>query len=757
MTETKDITPGIDDNKDNEVSQAEFDDMIEELLQTENKEKLIQWFKEEINSVNHENLKNSLFYAFKYNITQSKNNNIQDILLSSFINLFPVPIPTTNQQILNWLKDSIYADYTKFNTFAPRLIDLWYLITYEHMSSFRYVTEEMITKNKNIISYLKDKKFPLIGKNISESLFMGTSIDYNPEKLQQMLDLNKDVYKNFWVSCTTLKEIVQLMECMTQNPSFMDVLWQIKKDFQISPLSIEEIYQNTSISLDQVKNLKTYESKLHSFWYVIQTYADIRQTRYLDQDDLDMYSNIEQDLKKLGISLPLLQVSFIVSNDAINISEQTVKNALKYKEKLRTYWINIDMYNISQCTQLTDETFSRLEQLWISSTNLGDMLKYSSIKTQWVNKEMIDRFNNQMYFGHFDELFGTPWASDLYKYLKKFPSTLSLNWKVLTNIHLSVECSEQKIISFFRGILEMIKSRSDITLPDSNLSVQNPEQRKTQRTNIITQYQTFLNQKIALDFTTNSTNNNRIEKKEQTFDQIFFCGATQDYSEKNQVINNGEITYINWEDWNGAYQNIHELSDWLQQFTKKKSFSNLSSKYDAHWVLHSLDPEKVIAKIQTYIKNPWNKSKKILLYLWYHWATDWSADPFSKEHFLRLAKISPNIHIIAERCDFWYAYDNVLDIKDQDNEDYIYNLKSSVSWFSNKHNSTSAYRWYLLEGFNQWMWFHEAELYARTKYTDWFTPLTHIYEYRDPITNEIIKKPVWIAYQETRNSVSDKT
>gem|GEM_PF-4003660 len=81
----------------------------------------------------------------------------------------------------------------------------------------------------------------------------------------------------------------------------------------------------------------------------------------------------------------------------------------------------------------------------------------------------------------------------------------------------------------------MIKSRDDIDLPTSltaNPTEEEKYKRENERQQIVKEYESVIRNKIKLDFKQNSEEN--IETpKDETFDQIFFCGAVQDYSNPN--------------------------------------------------------------------------------------------------------------------------------------------------------------------------------------------------------------------------------
>ena len=163
----------------------------------------------------------------------------------------------------------------------------------------------------------------------------------------------------------------------------------------------------------------------------------------------------------------------------------------------------------------------------------------------------------------------------------------------------------------------------------------------------------------------------------------------------------------------------------------------INGKWEINW------PKKMIFDIENYIKN--HPKEKVLVCISHHGGDDWASDNgLSREDWVKLANISPNIKIWSQRCHFWSALDN----KD------IYNYSSAISWFSN-YSATHAY---VLEAINiaceKGLWFNELEIYTRLYYPRSVTPLTEILEYKNSKTKKREKWNVWLAQNIDQNDVS---
>lgn len=318
------------------------------------------------------------------------------------------------------------------------------------------------------------------------------------------------------------------------------------------------------------------------------------------------------------------------------------------------------------------------------------------------------------------EIFDNKIWSELYLFLSKYPQKLeNLGWKEIKEIELTAKPWWYNFC--FRWILEMIKSMWKIEIPIlwKNSTESEEQKRKNNREAIVKWYENILRNYISMD----KDENWNERPREKTFDKIFFASAKDNYNE----------------DRNWAFQWEYNMEDVIKNFTN--SFEDCSSIVDNDWNLDNSNQKNMIKKIKSYMNDPKHTNEKVLIFLWYHGGEDWSStNGRSKEDRQELAKISPNIKIIGNRCYFWRAYSN--DLNEWNN---IYSIQSPVSWSSNDTEWYSNFVAEMREWFNKGLWFHELEIYTRLHYYGAFTPLTDFVDYADFNTWEKKYWKIWLA------------
>ncbi len=331
-----------------------------------------------------------------------------------------------------------------------------------------------------------------------------------------------------------------------------------------------------------------------------------------------------------------------------------------------------------------------------NNTNVEDIIK---TRQNWLG--------NTSFLVQFIENFVEESESiNLFSFLKKYPQKLNnLWWKEVKTIDLSTNFG----INFaFRGIIEMIKSRPDIDFPHlkKNASKLDMEKWKQQREKIIKEYENMLRDYIAKDKPNNP------EEKGKTFDKIFFTS-----SHENTL--------------SGSDDDVMPSKDWAQQF----SWNNVSD-YSAGKLGNNnlMENRKMISDIEKYVQE--HPNEKILVCVNHHGKTDWSSGNWwTKEDWLRLANISPNVKIWSIRCYFWSAFDNKN----------IYNQKASLSWFSSNTITFTSVTEIINEAWKKNLWFHEMEIYTRLTYPVSITPLTENMEYKNWNTWKTETSKIWLA------------
>ncbi len=307
-------------------------------------------------------------------------------------------------------------------------------------------------------------------------------------------------------------------------------------------------------------------------------------------------------------------------------------------------------------------------------------------------------------------------SMNLYSFLKEEPQVLSnLWWKEVKSINLSVN----SWINFaFRGVIEMVKSRPDIDFPrlSKNASDSEKKARKQQWKKIIKEYETMLRNYIAKDKLEGGN------QRKKTFDKIFF-------------------TMSHWYVGVDKNDDFMPSKDWIQQFSW-----NQVSDYSLSWSADTKQNTKqknakMISDIEDYVKK--HPNEKILICVNHHGSPDWSSgNGWTKEDWIRLANISPNIKIRSIRCHFWTAF----------GDESIYTNMSSLSWFSNISVTNGFVSQTMEEASNKWLWFHEMEIFTRLHYPISVTPLSERMEYKNWKTWKTEISNIWLAQNESELS-----
>ncbi len=360
------------------------------------------------------------------------------------------------------------------------------------------------------------------------------------------------------------------------------------------------------------------------------------------------------------------------------------------------------------------ETIDQMKQRYEKRLeDLPEEIKKDTPSVDNQIKKIQDSLGNDSMLAQYFENFGLePESINLFSFLKENPQKLeNLWWKEIKSIDLSIETW----INFaFRGIIEMVKSRPDIEFPHLNENASELEKRKRgqERERIIKEYENMLRNYIAKDEQENA------DGMKNTFNKIF-------------------VSLSQWYMWFSDDKDASFMpsKEWAQQFSWSEvaDYSDEDEKYRRE----ETKEIKMISDIEKYAHE--HPDEKILVCINHHWGNDWSSENWwTKEDWIRLANISPNIKIRSIRCYFWTAFTNKE----------IYEQQSSVSWFSN-NTVTSALVWEIItDASNKWLWFHEMEIYTRLNYPVSVSPLTESMEYMDWNTWEKKIWKIWLAQNE---------
>lgn len=454
-------------------------------------------------------------------------------------------------------------------------------------------------------------------------------------------------------------------------------------------------------------------------------------------------------------------------------------------ELLDTYtWIKAENY-IKQIIRFIEKNReSSYECLKVCSPSKHT----DQVDLQNLDKETVEWWFRMLVI--FSETFiKEPESINLMQYLMWNPQKLrNLGWKVVKEIDLDIN----SWINFaFRGIIEMVKSRPDLDFPHMGKS-SGRKIWEQQRGKIIKEYENMLRNYISEDFDEGDKDSERNDN-EKPFDKIFYAthywdmvldsiatpknwvqnftwNIVSDYSTGWKPVDKVPYTLntpsvknpVEWTEIEEEYKNLDSNKQILfdigvkkietRKYLYKMEFWNLvrREKNKKPMIYHQKAPQKeiflnnerrhesgwskMISDIKKYVKD--HPQEKILVCIEHHWGQDWSSwNGWSKEDWIELANISPNIKIRSIRCFFWEAFSN----KD------IYKQQSSVSWFSNSTPTVATVSEAVNDGLKKWLWFNELEIYTRLNYRDSVTPLTENMEYKDVKTWKIQIWKVWLA------------
>lgn len=486
----------------------------------------------------------------------------------------------------------------------------------------------------------------------------------------------------------------------------------------------------------------------NEYYQILKEYFWDQKINYQKEINNELCKKLFWDDSNFGEYEWLLDISF-----GINIFNLKKRYPDKYA-KIKNYyidlfWANADergvIYNYANKDVINEKEFNKkfcglVDRYW---DNIVKYLQYCEPR-EWTyirNSYSIaqnqtenhrDAFGLRSMAIHFFDIFeNEPEAWNLFKFLEMCPQKLeNLGWKEVKSIDLDID----KWINFcFRWIMEMVKSRPDINFPQLN---ENPtETEKLQRENdwnkIIKEYEQMIRNYIARDFNSDWTE----KEKNKTFDKVFFSSIDWD-----PIINMWDdiISRSVWflsENQPSSY--IHKIN------SSDDNLDNLSNNDDSEDKVREIH-QKMLSDITNYTEE--HPNEKILVCIAQHWNPDWSSSNlWSKEDWLKLANISPNIKIWSIRCFFWTAFEN----------ESIYNHKSSVSWFSNQ-SVTSGYISNVINyAYSKGVWFHEMEIFARMNYNYSVTSLTENMEYTNRNTWETEIWKVGLAQNDKQDNRSD--
>ena len=358
-------------------------------------------------------------------------------------------------------------------------------------------------------------------------------------------------------------------------------------------------------------------------------------------------------------------------------------------------------------------------------------------KSSWLDieaKQLVLGYSS-MYIQFLENFVNEPQSINLFKFLAKRPQKLdNLWWKEIKSIDLSTETW----INFaFRGIIEMVKSRSDIEFPHINENTSESEVKEWEQKweKIIKEYENMIRNYIAKDKIEDSN------AKWKTFDKIFFTASkrvTPTSNDSEGMPSKEWVQQFSWNevlDYSWAFHYWDELKELDDYFGKKQSWEIEPIKEKDERIKEIfVKGLKMVSDVEKYANE--HPNERILVCINEHWRPDWSSgNLWTKEDWNRLANISPNVKIWSVRCYFWAAYDN----------NTIYNHKSSLSWFSDTTTTDYTVTEIVSNSWKKNLWFHEMEIYTRLNYPVSVTPLTESMEYTNRNTWETEIWKVWLA------------
>ena len=451
-----------------------------------------------------------------------------------------------------------------------------------------------------------------------------------------------------------------------------------------------------------------------------------------DISTLKKYPMFQWEIK---FYIPLYYLKKLCPDNYVEIMDSMIHIIMGFEEMVWDEWnlINAKVKN-------REESFKHLyrfvEKNWSASASMLDYFvahdwtylkksTYPIVKAMFLNDKDTNVDKQNYCYNYYESLWSAiqfyesfiiePEWVNLFEYLKSTPTKLSnLWWKIVNEIDLNTD----KWINFcFHWILSMVKSRPDISFPvyKHNMSENELNEWKQLWNNIIKEYENVLREYILQDFNI-SENWDRIEKPiDKTFDKVYCISPKWDPVIVDYYISNDTIQSFT----------SNPVSDYSYERVgdEKKDKESANIKW-----------KEFIDDLRGYLVN--HPNDKILVCISEHWEADWSSrNDWSKDDWLKLANMSPNLKIWSIRCFFWTAFE----------QEEITNLKSSVSWYSNNSPTWWPVTLVINDAAKLGLWYHEMEIYSRLKYLTSVSPLTESLSYTDWNTWKTEIWKIWLA------------
>ncbi len=497
----------------------------------------------------------------------------------------------------------------------------------------------------------------------------------------------------------------------------------------------KEIWKKIMKKIDSFwKNLFIPEVIINTFKEKVKEYSTKELTENNDYaNDIflkslfwDKWSDLKKEMYDQEFSsylLPYYLKSLWLSN-YISIIKHIAPIFIWLEYVERPEMINVNLLNDQN---FMDKIYWFLREYWDKSEAYLQYLSphiwsyihnWSLLLNAWEKTEGLEWLASATQF--FECFINEPESINLYEFLNSNPQKLSnLWWKMIKEVDLNTD----KWINFcFRWIIQMVKSRSDLSFPhlSDNATKQERKKRKFDWWNIIKEYEKILRAYISKDFTTNRQWEVTEKPREQTFDKIFYARPLWDVTIDKFHVDDKTLQSFSANDianYSYVKKNTEDVWDW-----------------NLWWEKPLKKQEQILKDIEKYVSL--HPNEQILVCIDEHWDKDWSSSNWwSKEDRLRLANLSPNLKIWSFRCYFWTAFES----------DTITNQISSVSWYSNQSPTSGQLTNIINEASKLWLWYHEMELYVRLNYLQSISPLTETMEYtnRNTWKSEIWK--IWLA------------
>ena len=578
---------------------------------------------------------------------------------------------------------------------------------------------------------------------------------------------------------------------------------EAKDTFWIPDYIISEYLELIKDRLPNIKNLKDKDDFIKKKLWLRHLSVNYKQwiivffiKRYCPNKYEDISNLLLNDHKILG--LDLFYPDAITWNYDNNLLKDTMKfienywdlsyQVLQYCSPFKWSYLYNSIYNMNFEDWKIDGSYS-----WFAMAT--QIFKIREIRVSYSWFAMATQF--------FENFLNESESINLFLYLMKNPQKLkNLWWKEIKEIDLSIN----SWINFaFRWIIEMVKSRPDLTFPHLKTNWESSDEKlwSQQRKNIIDEYEKILRAYIMEDYQDWKSNTWK-ESQKSTFDKIFFTtdywdnglswvpkdwvnnytwNSILDYSNNRKNTNqnkaNREIVdnekyslWINQWDLNVKWTWIEEEYNSLN-YSEKLFFKVGLKKIEKEWYEYTVESWNITRKkiMKTYIEVPkaeiyifgkWREKKLVNIGkgMWNMLLSD--VKKYLEEH--------PNEKVLLCVEHHWgsnWSSGNWWTKKDREEianispnlkiwsircyfgkaleNKNIYNYKSPVSWFSN-NSMTDVYVSDILNlASKKWLWFHEMEIFTRLNYLGSVAPLTEYMKYNDKKTWEIKTWKVWLA------------